>query len=439
MGFHLEVEPAMHELVRFLFVGLGALSGSVAMAQVADKNTSQASVEARTFVAATPIDTMHNTGSSKSSILVPFGPYVTQTGVGGGGANVSELYTTFTLGSVGYGVFGYGMQGSLNTHVADDFTIPLAQNWFAIKPNWLVYQTGAATTGTITSMNLNLWTTDPNGQLPGGQSLSGGNQFQTQAWTGVYRVQDTSLTSINRAIIQVTCGGAWLPPLGPGTYWLEAFAGGALTSGPWAPPKTVAGQVPPTGAAWNGLQSMNGGAFAPVFDTGNPAGSIHEPGDFLFQLDSGGTCVGPCGPRPFCTSKTSSLGCAPALTSSPGTASKSGAPASTLTALPVPGGPGLPGILIYSTMAPIAPLATPFGFLCLGNFARAGAFPSTPSGTSGTCSGAYIWNVAAVAAGTTTIAVGDVLRVQAWYRDPGFPPPGDANFTHGLDGITIVP
>jgi len=47
--------------------------------------------------------------------------------------------------------------------------------------------------------------------------------------------------------------------------------------------------------------------------------------------------------------------------------------------------------------------------------------------------------LAAIAAGTSTILVGEVLRIQAWYRDPGFPPPGDANFTHGIDGITVVP
>jgi hypothetical protein len=75
----------------------------------------------------------------------------------------------------------------------------------------------------------------------------------------------------------------------------------------------------------------------------------------------------------------------------------------------------------------------------LSGFARAGAFSSAPGGTSGQCDGTYSWDVAAIAAGTPTIAVGEVLRFQAWYRDPGFQPPGNANLTHGLDGITIVP
>jgi len=327
------------------------------------------------------------------------------------------------------------MQASVNIHVADNFSVPGGQNWTVQNIRWLSYQTGASTTGTITAMNLNLWTTNPNGQVPGGHSTAGGNQFQNNTWTGVYRLLDSGLTAINRAIIQVNCGGAWVPPLATGNYWLEAFAGGTLTSGPWAPPATKAGQVPPTGDPWNGMQSVSLGAFAPAIDSGNPVGSINEPSDFLWQIEG----IGGGGPPTFCTSKVSSLGCTPTLSAASSTASKSGAPASNLTASPVPGGAGLPGILIYAKTAPVAPILTSFGFLCLTGFQRAGAFPSSPGGTAGQCNGAYVWNVAAIAAGTGSIAVNDVLRIQAWYRDPGFPPPGNANFTHGIDGITIVP
>jgi hypothetical protein len=422
----------MHALGRNLLVGFLSLCETAAAAQVADRDASPVLSGARTTVAATPAYTVHNSGSSKF-VAVPFGPYITQTGVGGGGADVSELYTTFTLGSVGYNIFGYGMQSSLNTRVADDFSVPVGQVWSVTTIKWLAYQTGAATTGTITSMNLNLWKTDPQGQVPGGHSTAGGNQFQSNSWTGVYRVMDSALTATNRAIIQVSCGSAWVPQLFSGVHWLEASAGGTLTSGPWAPVKTKAGQVPPTGDPWNGLQSVSQGAFAQVYDTGNPLGSIHEPSDFLMEIDVEGCC-----PSIFCTSKTSSLGCVPVLSLTSSTASKSGAPASTMMATPAPGGSGLPGILIYSKAPPVAPVATSFGFLCLSNFARAGAFPSSPGGTPGTCSGAYNWNVAAIAAGTATIVAGDKLRLQAWYRDPGFPPPGDANFTQGIDGILIV-
>jgi hypothetical protein len=386
-------------------------------------------------LAAHPAHTVHNTGSSKA-VLVPFGPYITQTAVGAGGANVSELYTTFTLGSAGYNIFGYGMQDSVNIHVADDFSVPNLEWWSLQSIKWLTYQTGAATTGTITSMKLNLWDTDPEGQLPGGQSTTGGNQFQSQSWTGVYRVTDSALTASNRALVQVTSNGGWVPSLSTGTYWLEASAGGTLTSGPWAPPKTKAGQVPPTGDPWNGLQSISGGAFAQVFDTGNPLGSINEPGDFLWQLEG---LIATCSCGAFCSSKTSSLGCVPALTSSGGPVSKSGMGLTQLTASPVPGGPGLPGILIYSENLPIPPQATSFGSLCLTGFARAGAFAAAPGGTPGTCSGSYVWNATAIVSSTATIQAGDTLYIQGWYRDPGFPPPGNANFTNGVGPISVIP
>jgi hypothetical protein len=422
----------MKNIRRFAIATVALALGLPAAAQSTETNNVTTSAR-RTSVPPAPASTVHNSGSAKLT-LVPFGPYITQTGVGGGGGNVSELYTTFTLGAVGYNIFGYGMQNSVNIHVADDFTVPAAQAWTVQNVRWLTYQTGAATTGSITSMNLNLWNTNPNGQLPGGQSTTGGNQFQSNTFTGVYRVTDNGLTAINRAIIQANCGGAWAPVLGPGTYWLEAFAGGTLTSGPWAPVKVVAGQVPPTGASWNGLQSVSAGAFAQVYDTGNPVGSINEPSDFLWQIEgTGGTGV-----TPFCTSKTSSLGCVPAVTG-PTSASKSGGPAAPITASPVPGGAGLPGILIYSKNPPAAPVVTSFGFLCLSQFQRAGAFPSTPGGTPGTCTGVYTWNAAAIAAGTGSINVGDTIRWQAWYRDSGFPPPGNANFTHGIDGTSITP
>jgi hypothetical protein len=310
------------------------------------------------------------------------------------------------------------------------------QTWTVSTVKWLSYQTGAATTGSITSMNLNLWTSDPNGQLPGGQSTTGGNQFQSNSWTGVYRVTDSALTAVNRAIIQVTCSGAWIPILNPGTYWLEASAGGTLTSGPWAPVKTKPGQVPPTGDPWNGLQSLSGGAFAQVFDTGNPAGSINEPADFLWQVEGTGGSSCFCG---WCPAKTSSLGCTPTMSTNSGTANKSGAGSTQFTATPVPGGPNLTGILIYSKNAPVPPVATAFGSLCLSAFARAGAFSTTPGGTSGTCSGAYVWNVTAIVSGTASILVGDQLSFQGWYRDPGFPPPGNANFTNGIGPIAVVP
>jgi hypothetical protein len=139
-----------------------------------------------------------------------------------------------------------------------------------------------------------------------------------------------------------------------------------------------------------------------------------------------------------CTAKPTSLGCVPALSSSLISMSKSGAPASPMVAGTVPGGTGLPGILLYAKGL-AQPVQTSFGKLCLSAFQRAGAFPASPGGDAGICNGYYTWDLAAIAAGSPSIVVGDKLWFQAWYRDTGFPPPGNANLTNEIGWITVVP
>lgn len=392
------------------------------VAQVTDDSQVARQVPATTSEAVSP--RAPGTGSAKT-VLVPFGPYITGIGTACGGADASQP-------GLGLVTLGWSTKAGSDS-VAVDFTVPSGPPWTITDVKWLAYQIGAATTGSITALNLNLWNTDPTGLVPGGEWQTGGNQFTSMTWTGVFRVSSSSPGDCSRAIMSVRGAGAWIPSLPTGTYWIETQCSGLLTNGPWSPV-----EVPASSTA-NGLQSTSGGVFQLIVDGGGP-GFVTDGGpaqDFLFQLEgmSGGGGV-----STFCTSKASSLpGCTPIFTTSAATASKAGAPATALTAVPVPGGPGLPGILIYAKTPPSAPVATSFGFLCLSNFARAGAFPSNPGGSAGTCTGLYNWNASAIAAGTASIVVGDKLRIQAWYRDPGFAPPGNANFTHGLDGITIVP
>lgn len=141
----------------------------------------------------------------------------------------------------------------------------------------------------------------------------------------------------------------------------------------------------------------------------------------------------------FCTSKPASLpNCVPSLTADSNVVHKSGAPANDLVASPVPGGASLPGILIYTKSGVLPnPANTVFGALCLSSLQRAGAFPASAGGSAGTCNGSYTWNIAAVAAATPSIKVGDALYFQGWYRDP--PSAGGANFTHGVGVILVAP
>jgi len=140
----------------------------------------------------------------------------------------------------------------------------------------------------------------------------------------------------------------------------------------------------------------------------------------------------------FCRSKTSSLGCTPYVQATSGNVSKNGSPANFLVAGPVPGGALLPGILIFSESFLQNPVSTSFGYPCIGPFQRAGAFPSAPGGDEGFCNGLYSWNLAPIAATYASIQPGDQIDFQAWYRDSGFPPPGNANFT-SVAWFQVVP
>jgi len=146
------------------------------------------------------------------------------------------------------------------------------------------------------------------------------------------------------------------------------------------------------------------------------------------------------GPGTFCTSKPSSIpACVPAL-SGTGTSVSKTTGTYTVTATPVPGGAGKPGILIWTKSGLLGtPVNTSFGFLCLASFQRAGAFPASPGGTNGLCNGTYNWPFQSIVASFGTISAGNTLHVQGWYRDSGFAPPGNANFTNGIGPITVTP
>src|SRR5688572_22340015 len=222
-----------------------------------------------------------SSGGSSKSVLQPCGPFITQSGVGAGGASVSEAYS-------GYPV-GVSMQLGVQI-LADDFVVPFGQVWTPTTVKWLSYQTGSPTTGTFTDMYLNLWNTDPTGQAPGGQFKTGGQVLQSQAWTGVYRVPEGGLLGNTRPIIEVSCVGSWIGSIGAGTYWLDCTAAGTLVSGPWGPPVTVPNQQPGQNPQWNGVASFSANPFSPV--------TVGLDGqDFLFQIEGANGTV-----STFCSS-----------------------------------------------------------------------------------------------------------------------------------------
>jgi hypothetical protein len=234
--------------------------------------------------------------------------------------------------------------------------------------------------------------------------------------------------------------------LTPGTYTVTTYA--------WAPDDpvnsnsrvNVPGSSDPEqtlGGAWPGAHALGVTYARHVLTVGvsgqlaievRPSVGFGSVNGIQIVASGGGG-----GPAKFCTSKPSSLpGCTPALNGSSTQVSKSaGAGSYAISAAPVPGGAGKPGILIYTETGLITPVNTQFGFLCLDQFARLGSFPTSPGGTNGVCNGAYAWDFGAIAAATAPIAPGDTLHLQGWYRDP--PSAGAANFTEGIGPVTVVP
>lgn len=166
------------------------------------------------------------------------------------GADLSSLETGETT-------FGYGAQTTAVNIMADDFTVG-AGGFNVTAIQFYMYQTGA-TTPTITSVE---WA------IGGAATTTLTSTAATSTWwapngVGVYRVSG-STTDPNRRIQLVTVDVADFF-LAAGTHFLSWSAtGSASFSGPWQP------HNPTSLAAFgqNGMQSIGGGAFAPVFADG---------------------------------------------------------------------------------------------------------------------------------------------------------------------------
>jgi len=165
---------------------------------------------------------------------------VSNPGAGFGGADASAITAPGTT-------FGFGNQQPLGNRMADDFTIPAGQSWIIDSIIVYHYQTGSTTTSTINNLNLQIW----DGASPGTGNIVAGdsttNALAASYFSNIYRVTPTTLTNSQRPIMrnQVNMGGI---SLDNGTYWIDFAASGTLASGPWNPPRTIAGQ-PITGNA----------------------------------------------------------------------------------------------------------------------------------------------------------------------------------------------
>jgi hypothetical protein len=223
-----------------------------------------------------------------------------------------------------------------------------------------------------------------------------------------------------------------------GGYWVHTYA--------WAPDNAafrtkvhVAGSLDPdqvVGGAW---VAALGQEYVRTFAThfvAIPAGAdivVTTIADGTsgsvngFQLVYGGFGVCDGELQRYCTAKTNSAGCTPAIDSVGVPSATAGAGfhvvANSLLS-------NKPGLLLYGTAGPAA---TPFGGgrLCLAPPVRRAN--SVFSGGVGACGGHFDVDFNVFIAATPALQVpGQGLWLQYWSRDPGFPAPDNVNLTDAL-------
>lgn len=199
------------------------------------------------------------------SALYDNGPFVTGTGNGPGGSDLSVLQ-----GNLGMTIFGFGNQQTAGNRMADQFVVTDPTGWRIDQAVFYSYQTGSTTTSTIDSVSVRIYDGPPNdvnSNVVFGDTTT--NRFVSTSWTGAYRVTDTTLTNTQRPIMAsiANLGGLELPP---GTYWLDWSIGGTLASGPWQIPITIIGQTNTGDALQFTSASM---AWAPAVDGTFPQGA----------------------------------------------------------------------------------------------------------------------------------------------------------------------
>ena len=194
-------------------------------------------------------------GSASAANLWDNGPLITHPGGGFNGADASALQV-----DLGMGTYGYGHQFNLGYSIADDFEVG-AGGWNIDSIDFFAYQTGSSTNSTITGVYAQIYDGQPGA---GGNVIWGDmatNLLTATGWTGIYRSKTDDLTGSTRPIMQNTATIG--TTLAAGTYWVEWACTGSLSSGPWAPPITILGQI----GTGNGLQSLDySGTFNPAID-----------------------------------------------------------------------------------------------------------------------------------------------------------------------------
>jgi hypothetical protein len=189
------------------------------------------------------------------------------TGVGNGfnGANTSTIdpATSTTYGYTSDSVPSSG----LTYQLGEDFT--LSANAMVNGITFDAYSTStypSPPTSPFTGITVSIWNAQPG--TAGAVVLFTSTSLSSTMWTGVYRVQNTTLTNAQRPVMSITAAFANVS-LAAGNYWatfaVTAISAPGVAGSVFTPPLMNADGSMPAG---NGLQSPDGGStWGPSLDT----------------------------------------------------------------------------------------------------------------------------------------------------------------------------
>lgn len=207
------------------------------------------------FVQSSPADVLYD----RSNII---------TGIGNGfnGSNTSAIAT-------GANAFGFNQNGiGMTFSLADRFVLGMDSMIASVAFN--SYSTSNypfPPPSPFTAATLNIWNAEPG--TPGAVVLFTSNTLSMTAWTGVYRVTQTTLTNAQRPVMTLSMAFPNVS-LVAGTYWASWTVTGIVPPGQaasvFSPPVMNSDGTLPTGTS---VQSTDGGVtWAPTTDS---ASGIH--------------------------------------------------------------------------------------------------------------------------------------------------------------------
>ena len=369
--------------------------------------------------------------ASAQVLLHDNGPYVTQVGVGAllpgntVASDVSEIEPGDTL---------FGSAASAAFSIANDIDVPAGGTWTLTSVKVPSYQTQAAlnTTSTFTAAFVRVYQ-DTGALTPAGATLIGGdtttNRLTSSTFTNCFRVQTITLTNIQRALFENTIDLSFLPTLAPGKYWIEVNFTGSIASGPWIPP-VCPHNVPTNGeGAFQGTLTSLPVTYAATVSAGG------WNSEYPFKLFGTSTQV----PQPvtYCTAGTTTNGCVASIGVDNGPSVSLANPCN-ITVTTVEGNKS--GLIFYTVNGQNNQAWNATSFLCVKSPTQRTP-TQTSTGTAGQCDGTLSldWNAyqsSTPGAVGQPWSAGDVVQVQAWFRDP---PAGKAtNLSNALE-MTYAP